>query len=96
MRKLTMLIFAAALMLPGTAVAGQKDQQEGLRWCLEAKRLQAKVDHAKERADTARAEQSRKLKASEQDLERAKKELHDYEQLAHQRGIPPGWLRCQF
>ena len=37
-----------------------------------------------------------KLAKAKKQLEDAEKKLMDFEQKAHRKGIPPGWLRCQF
>jgi len=37
-----------------------------------------------------------KLARAKRQLEDAEKKLMDFEQKAHRKGIPPGWLRCQF
>lgn len=37
-----------------------------------------------------------KLKKSKKHLRNAERDLGDFESEAHRKGIPPGWLRCQF
>jgi len=37
-----------------------------------------------------------KLRKSKKQLRNAEKDLGDFEEEAHKKGIPPGWLRCQF
>ncbi|MDI6727356.1 MAG: hypothetical protein QMD44_00350 [Thermodesulfovibrionales bacterium] len=37
-----------------------------------------------------------KLRKLKKQLRNAEKELSDFEDGAHRKGIPPGWLRCQF
>lgn len=37
-----------------------------------------------------------KLKKSKKQLRNAERDLSDFEDEAHRKGIPPGWLRCQF
>lgn len=44
------------------------------------------------REETAEA----KMNKARQKLEQAERDLHDLEQNAHRKNIPPGWLRCQF
>jgi predicted nucleic acid-binding Zn-ribbon protein len=37
-----------------------------------------------------------KLRKSKKHLRNAERDLSDFEDEAHRKGIPPGWLRCQF
>lgn len=37
-----------------------------------------------------------KLRKSKKQLRNAERDLGDFENEAHRKGIPPGWLRCQF
>lgn len=37
-----------------------------------------------------------KLRKSKKKLRNAERDLSDFENEAHRKGIPPGWLRCQF
>lgn len=37
-----------------------------------------------------------KLRKSKKQLRNAERDLSDFENEAHRKGIPPGWLRCQF
>lgn len=45
---------------------------------------------------SVRKERQTKINASTRKLSSAEKDLAELEQEAHRKGIPPGWLRCQF
>ena len=49
-----------------------------------------RVTHKKKKEFTKRIEVSRKK------LKYAERDLADIEDEAHRKGVPPGWLRCQF
>lgn len=72
-------------------------------------KAQAEIKEAEKRlsetegTDLLDAKKKKGIKKSQKDLTRAKKqlkeaerELNKLEDEAHRKGIPPGWLRCQF
>jgi hypothetical protein len=63
--------------------------------------VKAEKDLSREKEKSAGS--SKKNKKLQNRLDQAKrrlsveeKELHDLENEAHRKGVPPGWLRCQF
>jgi type IV secretory pathway VirB10-like protein len=83
----------------GTHYQNRVDAAKAAIKGAEAKRAEAetKADRnktAKRKAAAAVSDAS--VRKAKNNLERAEKQLSDLEQDAHRKGIPPGWLRCQF
>ena len=57
---------------------------------------EAKAEQRKKGRQKAAAVSDTGVIKAKNNLARAEKQLSDLEQDAHRRGIPPGWLRCQF
>ena len=53
------------------------------------------VNSRKKRAQYVAAAE-KKVAHAQKALDNAEKKLSDLEQEAHRKGVPPGWLRCQF
>lgn len=87
-----------------------RQKKEGEYWCRKAISYRKRIE--KEREDVQEAERlfdelkdikSKKKKSAERRVEKAKKllmnaekDLSEFEDEAHRKEIPPGWLRCQF
>ncbi len=56
----------------------------------------ARAEQRKKGRQKATAVSDAPVRKAKGNLARAEKQLSDLEQDAHRKGIPPGWLRCQF
>ena len=78
-------------------------------WCKKAAPYRRKVDSARDEVRSAEKELAedpadkkkgralkKKLEGSRSRLKNAELDLAEIEGEAHRKGIPPGWLRCQF
>jgi hypothetical protein len=86
-----------------------KEDHEKEYWCKKTAPHRKKIDS---RRDEIRATEnelsessltlkkkkalSRKLESSKRKLKSSERDLGDLEEEAYRKGIPPGWLRCQF
>jgi hypothetical protein len=87
----------------------RKEQQDREYWCRKATVLKRKIEKGQDDISETEKELSaqdlkrKKRIALEKTLARSKKQvaytekdLADFDDEAHRKGIPPGWLRCQF
>jgi hypothetical protein len=82
----------------GTHYQNRVDAAKAALREAEAKRseAEAKAERNKKGKRKAAAVSDTGVRKATNNLERAEKQLSDLEQEAHRKGIPPGWLRCQF
>ncbi len=86
-----------------------KEEREKESWCKKATQYKNKKERIQENiADTEKAlsrnnlcwksrrSLNRSLEKQKRQLKYAEKDISDFEDEAHRKGIPPGWLRCQF
>jgi len=88
-----------------------RERNEQEYWCANASKIRKRVEtgkkSVKELEDGAEAAKRSgdnqkeqklkiKLKKTKDRLMSDEKELNDLEGRAHRKGVPPGWLRCQF
>lgn len=89
-----------------------KEEREKEYWCKKATQYKKKIERAQEEIAETEKELSgvngiplgykekkaiiKKLKNAKKQLKYAERDLGDLEDEAHSKGIPPGWLRCQF
>ena len=77
-----------------------KEEKEKEYWCKRANPYRKKIERIKEEAgeleklNTKKA--GKRLENARKRLKYAEKDLAELEDEAHRKGIPPGWLRCQF
>jgi len=80
--------------------AGDRDRKEQEAWCKKGGAQQKKIDKAKEdikAAESGTGKAARKkMETSKNRLKAAERDLADLEAEAYRKGIPAGWLRCQF
>jgi hypothetical protein len=87
----------------------KKEQQEQENWCKRANSYKRKMEKARDEVSEAEKELSsekmcrkkrialeKKLKKAQKQCTYAERDFADLEDEAHRKGIPPGWLRCQF
>lgn len=89
---------------------GAESQKEKDYWCKKATAYRKGIEEAGDNVKEAenklsglKPKDKKKISQAQKNLERARKELRmrerdlsDLEEEAHRKGIPPGWLRCQF
>ncbi|MEW6068273.1 MAG: hypothetical protein AB1610_08285 [Nitrospirota bacterium] len=91
---------------------GKKEQKEKDYWCKKSMEHKKKVDKKKnaiaviekelfgednkELSHKKKRTLEKKLERAKRDLGYAERDLAELEDTAHRKGIPPGWLRCQF
>ncbi len=89
-----------------------KEEQEKEYWCKKTIQCKNKIEKIKEEIAEAEKELSgensmhlsykekkaiqKKIKSEKKKLKYAENDLAEFEDEAHRKGIPPGWLRCQF
>lgn len=88
-----------------------RDRQEQESWCNKATAINRKIEKAErsvkeieddiEQAKNSQAASRnnllrKKLKKAKERLSDEQRDLNDLENRAHRKGVPPGWLRCQF
>ncbi|MDP2753171.1 MAG: hypothetical protein Q8P40_02140, partial [Nitrospirota bacterium] len=89
-----------------------KEEQEKEYWCKKTIQYKNKIEKIKEEIAEAEKELSgensmylsykekkaiqKKIKSEKKKLKYAENDLAEFEDEAHRKGIPPGWLRCQF
>lgn len=82
--------------------ADNGDQKKKEYWCRRGDSHRKKIEHAKE--DIKEIEDSgsitkslrKKLESAKKRLRAAEKDMADTDAEAYRKGIPAGWLRCQF
>ncbi|MEK6653208.1 MAG: hypothetical protein AABY50_09790 [Nitrospirota bacterium] len=82
----------------------QKNDADKEYYCKKASDLRRKIESTKKGIDMAIVEKeispngltSTNIGALRAKHDEAVMELKDFEQEAHEKGIPPGWLRCQY
>lgn len=92
------------------AAAQLREQKEGEYWCRKANSLRKRIenyrddvqelekalDELKDRKGKKRRSLETKLLKAKKHLTSSEGDLTALEDEAHRKGIPPGWLRCQF
>jgi hypothetical protein len=92
------------------SAARLQKQKEGEFWCKKARSYQKRIQKDQENVqdiesaledlkDTKgrkRASLEKKLAKAKKHLGNSEKDLAEFADDAHRKGIPPGWLRCQF
>lgn len=86
-----------------------KEDREKEYWCKKAAPYRKKIDRTRDEIQATEKELSessltpkkkktlnRKLQSSRRKLQSSERDLSDCEEEAYRKGIPPGWLRCQF
>lgn len=87
----------------------KKEQQDQEYWCKKATSYKRKVEKSQDEVSEIEKELSaedlsrkkkvpleKRLKKAQKQLTYTERDLADFEEEAHRKDIPPGWLRCQF
>jgi hypothetical protein len=92
------------------AAARSQQRKEAESWCRKAghcrkriekdqedvQELEKALDDLKDAKGKKRTSIEKKLAKTRKHLRNSEKDLAELEDEAHRKGIPPGWLRCQF
>ena len=92
------------------SAARLQKQKEGESWCKKARSCQKRIqkdqedvqdiesalEDLKDAKGRKKASLEKKLVKAKKQLGNSEKDLAELEDEAHRKGIPPGWLRCQF